>query len=83
MNCNNHISLILFTSLLGIFIFLLIKWIYNIIINNIYEYFENKRNIKINILKSDESLDPDENTTNDEYEIDDQNMQSIIFKNEL
>ena len=68
MNCNNHISLVLFTSLLGIFIFLLIKWICDIIVNNIYESFENKRNLKINILKSDDMLDPDENMYNDEYD---------------
>ena len=48
--------------------FLLITWICDIIVNNIYESFENKRNLKINILKSDDMLDPDENMYNDEYD---------------
>ena len=46
--------------------------------NNIYEYFDNKRNTKIKIYKSYEILDPDEYVPNDEYELGDTNMKLNI-----
>ncbi len=78
MTSNNKITLTLFVCLLVVCVYLIVIYIYNLIIFNIYEYFDNKRNTKIKIYKSDEILDPDEYTPNDEYEIDNTNMKLNI-----
>ena len=70
MNCNNKITLTLFVCLFIVFLFIVLKWIYNLTIFNMYEYFNNKRNTKIKIYQSDEILDPDENTLYDEDDTD-------------
>ena len=77
-NNNNKITLTLFVCLLVVCVYFAVIYIYNLIIFNIYEYFDNKRNTKIKIYKSDEILDPDEYIPNDEYELGDTNMKLNI-----
>ena len=77
-NNNNKITLTLFVCLLVVCVYFAVIYIYNLIIFNIYEYFDNKRNTKIKIYKSDEILDPDEYVPNDEYELGDTNMKLNI-----
>ena len=49
-----------------------IQFIYNLLIQKVYDHFDNKRTMKMKIYKSDEILDPDENPSLDDDELDDE-----------
>ena len=78
MECNNKITLSLFVCLcvciLGVILFYTIQFIYNLLIQKLHEQFDNKRTMKMKIYKSDEILDPDENPSLDDAELDDTNL---------
>jgi len=75
MYCNKHITLTLSISLIATIIFLSGKWIYDKLIAKYHEQFDheqfdNKRNTKMKIYKSDEIFDPDEQPENDVHDPD-------------
>ena len=83
MVCNNKITISLFVCLcaciLGVIIFYIMQFMYNLLIKKMSEHFNNKRNTKLNIYKSDEILDPDENPSLDDIELDDTNSQLRLY----
>jgi len=83
MVCNNKITISLFVCLcaciLGVIIFYIMQFMYNLLIKKMSEHFDNKRNTKLNIYKSDEILDPDENPSLDDIELDDTNSQLRLY----
>lgn len=60
MYCDKRISITLFISLIATLIVLSVIWIYDKFIGKLIEHFDNKRNTKMKIYKSDEIFDPDE-----------------------
>jgi hypothetical protein len=77
MYYNKYITLTLFVSLWITIIFIFIKWLFDIFIikinnnKNNNENFNNKRNTKIKIYKSNEIFDPDEQPEIEDYDADD------------
>ena len=70
---NENIMLALYVCILIIIIAFIIYCLYKLFkqsITNFKETFYNKRNRKIEIYKSDEIYDPDENEENEEYDPD-------------
>jgi hypothetical protein len=67
----NPICNILFISILAVLLFLVLKWIFNLIMNIINkEGFLSNRETRIKIFQSDEILDPDETPNVDDYDPD-------------
>ena len=83
MVCNSKITISLVVCLcaciLGVIIFYIMQFMYNLLIKKMSEHFNNKRNTKLNIYKSDEILDPDENPSLDDIELDDTNSQLRLY----
>ena len=76
MYCDKRITITLFISLIATLIVLSVIWIYDKFIEKLIEHFDNKRNIKMKIYKSDEIFDPDEQP---EYDAQDPDNAPMTF----
>ena len=76
MYCDKRITITLFISLIVTIIVSSSIWIYDNFISKLIENFDNKRNIKMKIYKSDEIFDPDEQP---EYDAQDPDNAPMTF----
>ena len=76
MYCDKRITITLFISLIVTIIVSSSIWIYENFISKLFENFDNKRNIKMKIYKSDEIFDPDEQP---EYDAQDPDNAPMTF----
>jgi membrane peptidoglycan carboxypeptidase len=70
VSCNKYITITLFVSLIITIVVVIVYAFVELVYKKVYDNFENKRDFRVKMYKSDEILDPDEDPEDEELDLD-------------